>query len=146
MWLLFITYHKYTWAASAARKGAVMEYRFIIPGRLDNLNDYISAERSNRYKGAKMKSTNQNHAFQEACIQLGDIHIKKPVKMVYRWYEKDRRRDLDNISSFGRKVIQDALVEAGILPDDGWKYIIGFTDEFYVDKKYPRIEVTIIEL
>lgn len=43
-------------------------------------------------------------------------------------------------------MIQDALAEAGIFPDDGWKYIKGFTDEFYVDKKYPRIKVTIIEL
>ena len=123
-----------------------MEYRMIIPGRLDNLNDYINAERTNRYKGAKVKGRNQERAFQEACIQLGDVQIKRPVKMIYRWYEKDQRRDLDNISSFGRKVIQDALVEAEILPDDGWKYIKGFTDEFYVDKKYPRIEVTIIEL
>lgn len=35
--------------------------------------------------------------------------------MRYRWFEKDRRRDLDNVSSFGRKVIQDALVECGVL-------------------------------
>ena len=103
-----------------------MEYRMIIPGRLDNLNDYINAERTNRYKGAKVKGRNQERAFQEACIQLGDVQIKRPVKMIYRWYEKDQRRDLDNISSFGRKVIQDALVEAEILPDDGWKYIKGF--------------------
>lgn len=123
-----------------------MEYRIIIPGRLDNLNDYISAERTNRFKGAKMKGDNQERVFQEACIQLGDVHINGPVKMSYKWYEKDRRRDLDNISSFGRKVIQDAIVRAGILPDDGWKYIKGFTDEFYVDKEYPRIEVTITEL
>lgn len=69
---------------------------FIISGRLDNLNDYVSAERSNRYKGAKMKSINQNLAFREAFVQPGGIHIKRPVKMVYRWYERDRRRDLDN--------------------------------------------------
>lgn len=123
-----------------------MEYKMIIPGRLDNLNDYISAERVHRMNGAKLKAKNQERVFQEACIQLGDVHIRNPVKMAYRWYEKDRRRDMDNISSFGRKVIQDAIVKAGILPDDGWKYIKGFTDEFFVDKKYPRIEVTITEL
>lgn len=123
-----------------------MEYRMIIPGRLDNLNDYISAERAHRIKGAKLKGKNQERVFQEACIQLGDVHIKRPVKMTYKWYEKDRRRDMDNISSFGRKVIQDAIVKAGILPDDGWRYIKGFTDEFFVDKEYSRIEVTITEL
>lgn len=63
--------------------------------------------------------------------------------MTYRWYEPDRRRDLDNISSFGRKVIQDALVETHVLKNDGWKAIIGFRDEFYVDRNNPRIEVEI---
>lgn len=55
------------------------------------------------------------------------------------------RRDLDNISSFGRKVIQDALVNAAVLKGDGWKHVVGFSDRFEVDKKNPRIEVKIIE-
>ena len=63
--------------------------------------------------------------------------------MSYRWYEPNKRRDLDNVSSYGRKVIQDALVEVGVLKDDSWKQITGFTDAFYVDKKNPRIEVEI---
>lgn len=65
--------------------------------------------------------------------------------MQYAWYEPNRRRDFDNISSFGRKVIQDALVKAKVLQDDGWGYIKGFSDEFYVDSKNPRIEVLIVE-
>lgn len=43
-------------------------------------------------------------------------------------------------------VIQDALVKAKIITDDGWKNIIGFSDEFYVDKENPRIEVVIEEI
>lgn len=50
---------------------------------------------------------------------------------------------MDNISSFGRKVIQDALVTMGVLQNDGWKEITGFQDEFFVDKHNPRIEVEI---
>lgn len=37
-----------------------MEYLLTIPGKLHNLNDYISAERSNRYVGAQMKKSDQN--------------------------------------------------------------------------------------
>ena len=66
--------------------------------------------------------------------------------MEYHWIEKDTRRDLDNISSFGRKVIQDALVKEGILRNDGWKDISGFSDSFGVDKDNPRIEVVIREV
>lgn len=58
---------------------------------------------------------------------------------------KGYARDLDNISSFGRKVIQDALVNAAILKGDGWKYVVGFSDRFEVDKENPRIEVLIRE-
>ncbi len=59
---------------------------------------------------------------------------------------KNRRRDLDNISSFGRKVVQDALVSAGVLKDDGWKHVVGFSDRFDVDKANPHIEVRIREV
>lgn len=66
--------------------------------------------------------------------------------MQYTWYEPDRRRDMDNISSFGRKVIQDGLVKAGVLKNDGWKQIARFSDDFFVDAKNPRIEVLIEEV
>lgn len=122
-----------------------MRYTLIIAGRLDNMNDYTSACRTNQYKGAKLKQKNENVVKQAIYEQFGRLRIKKPVRMLYRWYEPNKRRDLDNISAFGRKVIQDALVETRVLQDDGWKYVKGFQDEFYVDKGNPRIEVEIIE-
>ena len=67
--------------------------------------------------------------------------IKTPVIMHYTWFEPNQKRDKDNVSSFGRKIIQDALVKSGYLPGDGWQQIVGFTDSFEVDKKNPRIEV-----
>ena len=123
-----------------------MIYRLTIQGKLDNLNDYIAACRTNQYKGSNVKNHNENKVKCAIYEQLGRIRISKPVYMTYRWYEPNRKRDLDNISSFGRKVIQDALVESGVLADDGCKHIKGFSDEFYVDPCNPRIEVTITEL
>ena len=123
-----------------------MHYTLIIHGRLDNLNDYIKACRTNQYKGSHLKAKNENKVQAEIYEQFGRLRITHPVRMSYRWYEKDRRRDLDNVSSFGRKVIQDALVETRVLRNDGWKEITGFSDEFYVDKKNPRIEVEIEEV
>lgn len=123
-----------------------MRYLLTIPGRLDNLNNYISAERTNRYKGAQMKADNENLVILAIRHCLRGIEIQKPVHMHYRWYENNSRRDLDNISSFGRKVIQDALVKSGVLKNDGWKNITGFNDSFYIDKNNPRIEVEIVEM
>ena len=123
-----------------------MEYLLIIPGTLPNLNDYIAAERTNRHKGAKMKSDSGNIVFVAIRQCVRGVRIEKPVFMEYTWIEPSRRRDKDNISSFGRKVIQDALVNAGVLKDDGWKHVVGFSDRFEVDKENPRIEVLIKEI
>ena len=123
-----------------------MKYTLIIPGRLDNLNDYIRAERANRYKGAQYKANNE--AIVAGAIKecLRGIHINKPVNVLFRWYEKNKRRDPDNISSFGHKVILDALVNAKVIEDDGWNYIKSIADEFYVDPENPRIDVTLLEV
>lgn len=123
-----------------------MEYLLTIPGTLPNLNDYIAAERTNRHKGAKMKADSGNIVAVAIRQCMRGVRIERPVYMEYSWFEKNKRRDLDNISSFGRKVIQDALVDAAVLKDDGWKYIVGFSDSFEVDKKNPRIEVLIKEI
>lgn len=128
------------------KDGEKRRYTLIINGKLDNLNDYISACRTNQYKGSSVKNHNENKVKAAIYEQLGRLRITRPVYMSYRWYEPNRRRDLDNISSFGRKVIQDALVKTQILQNDGWKEIVGFRDDFYIDKENPRVEVEIEEV
>lgn len=123
-----------------------MHYILMVKGKLNNMNDYIRALNTNRYKGADMKKDNESRVMQAIYEQFGRLRITRKVRMHYRWYEPDKRRDLDNVSAFGRKCIQDALVDTKVLQDDGWKNIVGFTDEFYVDKKNPRIEVDIEEV
>lgn len=123
-----------------------MECLLTIPGTLNNLNDYIAADRTNRHKGAKMKADNGTVVSLAIRRCMRGVRIEKPVEMHYTWYEPNKRRDKDNVSSFGRKVIQDALVQCGVLKDDGWKYIVGFSDRFEVDKENPRIEVKIREV
>lgn len=123
-----------------------MEYLLIIPGKLANLNDYITAERTNRYKGAQLKSDSESIVIAAIRKCLRGVRIDRPVFMEYTWYERDKRRDKDNISSFGRKVIQDSLVHSHVLKNDGWKEIVGFSDTFGVDTTNPRIEVRIREV
>ena len=71
--------------------------------------------------------------------------VKSPVKLIYRFFEPNRRRDKDNIAAIAHKFVQDSLVQCGILENDGWDYVTGFSDEFNVDKINPRIEVYIVE-
>jgi len=116
---------------------------FTIEGTLGNLNDYIREINRNRHKGNTLKKENQAICKMYILKQLRGVHIDIPVRLHFRWYEATKRRDLDNISSFGRKVIQDALVECGVLKNDGWNHITGFTDSFFIDKNRPRIEIDI---
>lgn len=120
-----------------------MRVKLTISGRLPGLNEYIAAERTNRHAAAKMKREAQQAV--EWCVrsQLRGVRFAKPVRMAYRWYERDKKRDKDNVSAFGRKVIQDALVHTGVLKNDNWACVDGFSDQFEVDKKRPRIEVEI---
>lgn len=122
-----------------------VEYKLIIYGRLCSLNEYIKAERTNRYKGAKIKRDNERIITASIKQQLRGIKIENPVRMDYLWVVPDKRTDRDNIV-FARKFIQDALVDTGVLKDDGWKYVVGFSDRFELDKENPRIEVLIKEI
>lgn len=122
-----------------------MEYKLIIPGRLDGLNEYSRAERSSRYEAANMKRKNEDIIVLEAKRQLRGVSIKNPVEMHYIWVVPNGHRDRDNVA-FAKKFVQDALVKAGVLEDDGWNHVVGFSDRFDVDKNNPRIEVLIREV
>lgn len=120
--------------------------RIVIPGKLPGFNDYIEAERAHRQKGADLKRQAQRKVELCAKSQLQGFRPSRKVHMSYTWYEPNKRRDMDNISSFGRKIIQDALVKIHVLKNDGWANIAGFSDDFLVDAKRPRIEVEITEV
>lgn len=130
-----------------------MTHKLVIKGTLPNLNDYLQAERQTYRRGGKfttkgneLKQTNQDLVIWAIRQQLRGIHIENPITLEYTFYEPNKKRDLDNISAFAHKIIQDALVVGGIIENDGWKNIKGFTDKFFVDKDNPRIEVIITEV
>lgn len=120
-----------------------MKQGFTILGKLPGMNEYTAAQRNNRYGGANLKKSAQKAV--EAHIRAARLKpIDRPVRILYQFYEPNRRRDKDNIAGFAHKVIQDALVTCRVLKNDGWDYVTGFSDDFRVDKREPRIEVTLI--
>ena len=123
-----------------------MEYKFVILGRLDALNEYTSANRRNYHVGGKMKRDNEETIIWSIRQQLRDLHITSPVIIHYTFYELNKQRDKDNILSCAMKFIQDSLVKTKVLKNDGWKEIENFTHEFRVDKNNPRIEVILEEV
>lgn len=121
-----------------------MRQRFVIPGRLDDFNKYTYACRSDRHAGARMKKANQK-IVSDCLIAYRIKPHQGAVYITYRFYEKPhgRMRDKSNIQSFAMKVIEDALTEGGIIKDDSWQYIAGYSCSFYRVTENPRIEVEI---
>lgn len=120
-----------------------MRTKIIIPGMLPNLNDYTKANRSNKFAGANMKKKTEAK-ITAAIIEHNPPKFKGKTRLDFKWYEPNKRRDLDNIC-FAKKFILDALVKNEILKTDDWRGVIGFTDTFFIDPDNPRIEVEIEE-
>lgn len=98
---------------------------FKIPMKLPSLNEYISANRANKHKGAKFKREVEDSimfAIKYAVNRGNLAPLENPVDIVIEYYEKTKRRDTDNIQS-SQKFILDALVKYGILHDDSRRYV-----------------------
>jgi|TARA_R110000787_G_scaffold154708_3_gene268439 Holliday junction resolvase RusA-like endonuclease len=118
--------------------------RFTVIGRFPALNDIVAAAKQHWSAYSKEKAERTTYvAIMARAAKLTPITGRCMVRCL--WYEKDKRRDPDNVR-VGIKFILDGLVQAGILPTDGWKCITGLEDRFYVDKERPRVEIEIVEV
>lgn len=113
-----------------------------IKGELMDLNTYVNKQRYNRFAGAAAKKDETDRVAWE-CVNKNLQPIKEKVYIKYHWFCKNKRKDKSNIS-FAKKFIEDGLVNAGVLDNDGWDDIAGFEDKFSLDVNNPRIEVEII--
>jgi hypothetical protein len=118
---------------------------FTIPGELCDLNAYIEAERAHKNKAAKIKEEETYRCAMEASVaRVQEVpEGMYPVIVHLTWYTKDKRKDVDNVT-FGKKFILDGLVDAFIIENDSRKYVRMVQDQdVLVDKKNPRVEVSI---
>lgn len=98
-----------------------MCHSFVIEGKLPSLNEVIRENRSNRYAGAKLKKeieTLIGWAIKKAKL----TPITTPCVIEIEWHEATKRRDVDNIQS-SQKFILDAMVKNGVLKNDSRRYV-----------------------
>ena len=110
---------------------------------IPTLNEYINAERRHRLRAARLKRTTEK----QITLELIGQKIKPfdSIFLSYNWIRQHRREDKDNIS-FGQKFVQDALMLAGIITNDGWNKVVGFSHDFNVDKEQgPKLILSIEE-
>jgi hypothetical protein len=115
--------------------GGSAYHRLWLPWRLPGLNEIIGAAKGCGGRGlgySTMKSkTTQDIAWQ---IKAARIPPLKAARFKFTWAEPSRQRDKDNIAA-GRKFIMDAFKLVKVWGNDGWKQVIGWSDEFQVSDK-----------
>lgn len=117
--------------------------KLIIPGRLPCMNDLIAANRLNKYAGAGVKKKTQRQISLILQPQVQEQRFTEKVNIRIEYYEKDMRRDEDNVMS-AAKFILDAMQDIGFILNDSRKYV-HLTQEVFTDRDNPRIEIKVNE-
>lgn len=84
------------------------------------------------YNALKRRWTNTVALLAMAQRLPREVSAAGPVDFAFAWHEPDRKRDPDNVSAAGRKLILDGLVTAGVLVKDGAAHVAGFVGECFV--------------
>lgn len=121
-----------------------------VPSKKNNKRILKNSRTGNRFIANSEKFNDWHEkALREVCLfskaaKYRNKPRKNPLSIRMSFYNKDNRRhDLDNMVSS----VLDLLVDAGYLEDDHCKIVSSMLVVFRgVDRKNPRVEVTITEL
>ena len=129
--------------------------RLVIRTPLPSLNDVLAqAKNQTAYRSPyakakreaeltiRMEIDQQLREYQKKFSYMEKWKVEVDSCLHFRWYEKNRRRDPDNIAS-GAKFVLDAMIKQGCLANDNWQYIRYISHDFIVDKDNPRLELHI---
>lgn len=110
---------------------------FVINHKLCSLNDYINVCRRNKYQAAQFKRDIDEligWAIKQAIIS-GTLHpIESPCCLEIDWWESSKRRDVDNVHS-SVKYILDSLVKNQVIKNDSPRYVKQIYHKVYYGEK-----------
>lgn len=115
----------------AISAGEIVGHLFI-PGRMWGLNELVDARirTGGPVRGKKMWNRYSHAKRGFAQFLMAELVGQRFPKLTYGYFtyvfdEPNRKRDPSNILGGGIKFIEDALIKAGYLPNDGWGNIQG---------------------
>lgn len=122
-----------------------MMIQFQIKEQLPSLNDYINTLKSPNGKriGAAFKKQIDEvcEGYMLSVRQTAAEICKEPVLILFRWNERSKRRDLDNVFS-AKKYILDAMQKTGIIENDNYAHIKGEYDTIaYGERAFVTVQI-----
>jgi hypothetical protein len=116
-----------------------MKQILILPHRLPCINDMTGCV--NKWVYSKLKKDMESSIEYE--IKRQKLKPMPYAYLTFIWFEKDKRRNPDNVSGGGPKFVLDSLVRCGILKNDGWSEVLGIKHGCVVgDEASVHIELT----
>lgn len=110
---------------------------FVIDAKMPSMNEYVRSCRADKYSGAEFKRSIEaliGYNIKRG-ISTGTLKpIEEPCEIHIYWHESTRRRDVDNIQS-AQKFILDALQHYKIIKNDSRRYVRQIHHEIIDDKK-----------
>jgi Holliday junction resolvase RusA-like endonuclease len=123
----------------------VKAYEFTINHKLPSYNEYIDACRSHWSRGAKLKKNIEKLIGYEILRARNEKKIaplSNPCEVYIVWHESTKKRDVDNIQS-AQKFILDALQLMKIIPNDSRRYVKQIYHKI-VDDQRDFVKVTMV--
>lgn len=119
-----------------------MKQTFTINAKTPSMNEIIGRNRTNKFAGATAKKRYQNTVvWSIKAARLQRVQVQQWIH--YEFHEKTRKRDKDNLLA-AIKPVNDALQQAGILPNDNNNWVAGLSMSFVYDKT-DRLVVTLAD-
>ncbi len=123
-------------------------FSFFVPGPLPGMNEIIKASKSRYGKSFaySLMKRRWTKAVADSILMYAQGNVPKfdCVQVVFKWAEKNKRRDPDNVSA-GRKFVLDGMVKAGLIPNDNWRHVHSWDDHFLVYTPKPGVYVSVVE-
>lgn len=114
--------------------------QYTVTGKLAYLNDHDSANRSNKFMGAKLKEKMTTMVVKQL---VGQPPVTVPCIISFEWLYASRH-DFDNIR-FAAKYVLDGMQKAGVLQNDNQAWVKGFGGDHFT-KVLPGDEGVIITI
>lgn len=127
--------------------------RLWIPGPLPGMNEIIDARMRSSWqpnqRGRRWNAySDMKKMWGERIGLLAQSQRFRPIEngfFTYLCYEKDRHRDPSNLVAGAVKLIEDALKDTQLLPNDGWAQVLGYVGHWHVQPSMPGVTLFVHE-
>lgn len=94
---------------------------------------------------ARHEATIRYRKLAEDAVRAQDVSgWERAVAQATFYWPNKLRRDIRN-AEYALKPAYDGMVDAELIPDDSYEHLTHQPTRFEIDKKYPRVEITVTE-